>query len=83
MHLGIYSLKKILFEGEAVSLNCKTLSGEITVLQNHEPLISVLQKGLMKIIDKDGKISYIRISSGFLEVQGGGEVKAIVEEESR
>ena len=39
MKLSIYSLKKVLFQGEARLLNCKTIMGEITVLDNHELLL--------------------------------------------
>jgi hypothetical protein len=50
MKLSVYSLKKILFQGDAQLLNCKTVMGEITVLDNHEPLITVLSKGPVKIV---------------------------------
>ncbi len=79
MRLGIYSLKKILFQGEAQSVNCKTESGEITVLDDHEPLVSVLKEGIMKIIDNSGKEHYIPVSSGFLEVRLN-DAKFIIEE---
>lgn len=79
MHLGIYSLKKILFQGEAQSVNCKTKSGEITILDDHEPLISVLKRGIVKIVDAAAKEHYIPVSSGFLEVRLN-DVKFIVEE---
>ena len=86
MILSIYSLKNILFQGQATSLNCHTEMGEITVLDNHEPLISVLSKGVMKVsakgVDKD---QYFEIKSGFLEVlpaQAGkpNEVRCIIDQ---
>ena len=80
MKLGIYSLKRALFQGEAESLNCRTENGEITVLDGHRPLISVLESGALKIVDADKKEVYIPISSGFLAVHAGSEVKLIVEE---
>ncbi len=79
MKVGIYSLQKVLFQGEAVSVNCNTRAGEITVLDHHEPLISILEKGTMKIVDIDKKEHYIPVSSGFLEVRSGNEVKLLVE----
>jgi F-type H+-transporting ATPase subunit epsilon len=79
MKLGIYSLKKILFQGEARSVNCKTENGEITILDDHEPLISVLKEGTIKIIDTAAKEHYIPVSSGFLEVRLN-DAKLIVEE---
>lgn len=82
MKLSLYSLKKILFQGEAKSLNCKTVMGmgEITVLDNHETLITVLASGIVKIADNQGKEYFFPIKSGFLEVKAGNEVRCIVEE---
>lgn len=80
MKLSIYSLKKVLFQGQAVLLNCKTVTGEITVLENHEPLITVLSAGTMRVTDESGKENYIEIRSGFLEVKENSEVRCIVEQ---
>lgn len=80
MKLSIYSLKKILFQGEASLLNCKTVMGEITVLDNHEALISVLSAGVIRIADKDHKDQFFPITSGFLEVKPGNEVRCIIEQ---
>ncbi len=79
MKLSIYSLKKILFAGQASLLNCQTAAGEITVLDHHENLISVLTPGVMKVIDADKKENFFEIKSGFLEVRSGNEVRCMVE----
>ena len=80
MKLSIYSLKNILFQGDASLLNCKTVMGEITVLDNHEALITVLSAGVIKIVDKDKKDQYFPIKSGFLEVKPGNEARCIIEQ---
>jgi len=80
MKLSIYSLKKILFQGKAISLNCKTPLGEITVLDNHEPLISILSEGVLKVKDQLQKEYFFPIKSGFLKVNYGNEVKCMVEQ---
>jgi len=82
MKLSIYSLKNVLFQGQAVLLNCKTITGEITVLDNHEPLITVLSKCTIKVgVEKDsGKDQYFEIKSGFLELKPGNEARCIVEQ---
>jgi F-type H+-transporting ATPase subunit epsilon len=80
MKLGVYSLKNVLFQGNVVSINCRTESGEITILNHHRPLISILDKGVVKITDVDGKEHYIPVNSGFLEVRASNEVKFLVEE---
>jgi F0F1-type ATP synthase epsilon subunit len=80
MKVGVYSLEKVLYHGEASEVNCNTHSGEITILDHHEPLISLLAKGVMKIIDIERKEHYIQVLSGFVEVRSGGEAKFLVEE---
>ena len=79
MKLSVYSLKNILFQGEALSLNCKTVMGEITILDHHETLITVLSAGVVKVLDENKKEHFFEITSGFLEVKPGNEVRCIVE----
>ena len=68
MRLKIISLKGVQFDGEVLGLNAKTTSGEITVLDHHRPLITVLESGSGVLIKKDGSREKIKINSGFLEV---------------
>jgi F0F1-type ATP synthase epsilon subunit len=78
MRVFIYSLEKILYEGEAKSLTAKTSLGEITVLDNHRPLITDILKSVLKVIDLNNKEHYFETSSGFLEVNNSNEVKALI-----
>jgi F-type H+-transporting ATPase subunit epsilon len=68
MKLTILSLKGIQYDGEAAGLNVKTTSGDITVLDHHRPLVTVLTKGEAKIIKPDGGRESVAINSGFLEM---------------
>jgi F-type H+-transporting ATPase subunit epsilon len=78
--LSIYSLKKVLYEGDAKSINCQTTDGEITILDGHRPLVSTLKEGVIKILDNQGDTHYISVKSGFAEVMPTNEVRFIVEE---
>ena len=78
MKLTIYSLKGIEFQGEVEALNVKTASGEITVLDNHRPMVSVLKKGIAKITKSEGTFLTKEINSGFLEVQPKSKVDALI-----
>ncbi len=80
MQIGVYSLQKVLFRGAAREVNCRTKSGEITILDHHEPLISILEKGVMKIVDENQKEHFIQVQSGFAEVRSGNQAKFLVEE---
>lgn len=78
MTVSAYSLKRTLFNGEARSLTCKTTAGEITILNNHRPLIATLTSCTMKIIDEHNVEKYIAISSGFIEV-ASNNVKLLID----
>ena len=77
MKLSIISLKGIEFEGEVVSVNIKTTSGEITVLDNHRPLITALTKGEALVKKVDGETFNFKISSGFLEFGGNNQLSIL------
>lgn len=79
MKIRIYSIQNTLFEGEAEKLIAETALGEITVLNNHLPLISTLAGPHIKLVDKNEKEVIIDIVSGFLEIRPESEVVAIVE----
>ena len=82
MKLNIYSLKQVLYHGDTSSVNCKTAAGEITVLDHHRPLISTLQKGVVKVTDTEHKDHYFQVGSGFLEMREANEMRMLVEENS-
>jgi F-type H+-transporting ATPase subunit epsilon len=80
MRIGVYSLQKVLYEGDVLSINCQTASGEITILEHHRPLISILKEGTLKIVDKEKNEHYIPVASGLIEVRTGDEAKFLVEQ---
>ena len=55
MKLAIHTIEKTLFDGDVKSLTLPTEAGEITVLENHLPLVTLIRPGPRKIIDKSGK----------------------------
>ena len=79
MKVGVYSLQKILFQGEAESVNCKTAAGEITILGNHRPMLGMLVPGVMKIVDSEQKEHYMEVEGGFLEVKPNNESRFIID----
>ena len=79
MKVHIYSLKKEVFEREASSVNLKTTTGEITILDDHRPLIAPLAKGLIRVTDAAGKEETIEAASGFIEVRPKGDVSILID----
>lgn len=80
MRISIHSLKRTLFDGEARAVNCKTASGEITILDNHRPLITILTPGVMKVELADGAEKFFPIRNGLAEVRHNSHARFIVEE---
>ena len=78
MMLQVISLKGVKYEGDIKSVNVKTTSGEITVLDHHLPLITVLTKGQLVVEDTNGKETVIHTESGFLEVKEGNQAVALI-----
>ena len=79
MQLTIYSLKGIQFDSDILSLNIKTTSGEITVMDNHLPLVTVLKKGTAVIGDTLGRQTNLDINSGYLEVEKGNRASILMD----
>ena len=78
MYLKILSLKGIQYEGEITSLNVKTQSGEITILDHHRPLITILKKGTAVVVSEKNEKREIEIGGGFLEVAPKNRVNVMI-----
>ncbi len=71
MRVSIYSLKGVVYEGEAEVLSLPAADGEISVLQNHVPLVTVLARGRIKIRKGSGfdeDIKSFEINNGFAQI---------------
>lgn len=74
-HVTITNVAGALFDGAATLLTVPSVLGETTVLAHHEPLIALLTKGAVKVIDSEGGVTEYAITGGILEVSAN---KAIV-----
>jgi F-type H+-transporting ATPase subunit epsilon len=73
LKLKIVSPEKVEFTGEVESVKVPGTMGNFEILNNHAPIISTLQKG---IVEYDGQ--QLAILGGFVEVQKN-EVSLCVE----
>ena len=77
MNVVIVSPEKTLFSDSACSVVVPGTNGAFEILENHAPIISSLQRGVVSVAGKDGKVE-IPIESGFVEV-AHNEVSVCVE----
>lgn len=68
MKVEIITPDTTIFSGEADLLQLPGIDGSFEILNNHAPLISVLNKGKIKIQDSKENKEYIDIKGGVIEV---------------
>lgn len=67
MKLTIVTPEKTIYDGEAVSVAVPGTKGAFEVLDNHAPIISSLQGGIITVKTADG-VQEFTVRSGFIEV---------------
>lgn len=65
MELKILKLDGVKFDGKVSSVSLPSKDGEITILPNHIPLITILKKGNIKIEGQE-----IAVEGGVAEIDG-------------
>lgn len=60
--------ERVLLKEDILSVSVPTTSGEVTILPDHIPLISILKPGVLEIRLLNGETSLMSVSGGFLEV---------------
>lgn len=68
LRLKIVTPERIVYDGDIVSVRVPGVLGSFEVLENHAPIISALEKGVVEYVMTNDK-KQIEISGGFVEVQ--------------
>lgn len=68
LQLRIVSPEKIEYDGAVESVLVPGTAGQFEILNDHAPIISTLQKGVVEYATKEGKVN-LNILGGFVEVQ--------------
>ncbi|MFZ5365608.1 MAG: F0F1 ATP synthase subunit epsilon [Patescibacteria group bacterium] len=68
INFKIATPEKVIFKDDVDQITLPTEMGEITILPNHIPLISVLRAGEV-VVKKGNVVSAMSVSGGFIEVQ--------------
>ncbi len=69
MQLQIITAEREVFSGAVDTLVAPGVEGQLGILPNHAPLITVLQPGEL-MVRSDGEQSYLALSGGYMEVLG-------------
>ena len=68
LQLKIVSPEKVEYDGAVESVLVPGSAGQFEILNDHAPIISTLQKGVVEYVSQEGKVS-LNILGGFVEVQ--------------
>jgi len=68
MFLELVTPDKKLFEGEVISVRLPGVEGTFEVLNNHAPIVSVLDKGDLRVRTADKKDTIYKIDGGVVEM---------------
>jgi F-type H+-transporting ATPase subunit epsilon len=83
IHFQLVALSGAKFDGDAYEITLPTLEGEIGVLQDHMPLVSVAKPGVIAVRrearDADRDREYFAISGGVIEVSNNA-LRVLVDE---
>jgi F-type H+-transporting ATPase subunit epsilon len=67
MYLEIITPDKKVFEGDVNLVQLPGSKGSFTLLKNHAPIISTLEKGTIRVVDTLGKEHSFKVSGGVVE----------------
>ena len=80
MKTKIVQLKGVVFEGEAKLVNAQTTSGEVTILDGHQPLVSTLLPNTRVYLDDaNGKRIEFQVAGGFLHLDSTNELTILAD----
>ena len=68
LQLRIVSPEKVEYDGAVESVLVPGTAGQFEILNDHAPIISTLQKGVVEYATKEGQVS-LNILGGCVEVQ--------------
>jgi F-type H+-transporting ATPase subunit epsilon len=69
MILEVITPEKSVYKGEIVLVQLPGAMGSFEIMYNHAPIIAILEKGRLKVIDEERNKFYIDIESGVVEVK--------------
>ena len=78
MQVSLVSADREVWSGEATIVNARTLAGEIGIMANHTPIMSVLDEGQVEVRTADEGHWVAAIDGGFISV-ANNEVRLLCE----
>ncbi len=82
LHLTMLTPERVVYDADILEMTVPTAMGEIGILPNHLPLVSLLKPGELRV-KKDGTEIQLAITGGFIEVKPGNQIQLLVDAAER
>lgn len=86
MKLSVHTMKRTVYSGDTPRVTAPTVTGEVTILEHHEPYVTILEPGLLRYVaivphgaGTTEKEEVLTITGGFLEVRDNNEVRILAD----
>jgi F-type H+-transporting ATPase subunit epsilon len=70
MQVELVAADRLVWSGEAKSVLARTTEGDVGVLPNHAPMLSLMVDGIVDVTTADGETWIAAVDAGFLSVAG-------------
>jgi F-type H+-transporting ATPase subunit epsilon len=68
LQVELVAADRTVWSGQASMVVAKTVDGDLGILRNHAPVLSLLTDGVVEIVPVDGDRMYAAVDGGFLSV---------------
>lgn len=68
LHVEVVSADRLVWSGEATRVIARTTEGDVGILPNHAPILSLLVDGVVDVHTDEGETWVAAVSSGFISV---------------
>jgi F-type H+-transporting ATPase subunit epsilon len=70
MQVELVAADRLVWSGEATRVIARTTEGDVGVLANHAPMLSLMVDGVVDVTTVDGETWVAAVNAGFLSVAG-------------
>ena len=70
MRVELVAADRLVWSGEATQVIARTTEGDVGVLPNHAPMLSLMVDGVVDVTTADGETWIAAVDAGFLSVAG-------------
>ncbi len=68
LHVELVAADRVVWSGEATSVIARTVEGDVGILRDHAPMLSLLADGVVEVQTDDGETWVAAVDDGFLSV---------------